>query len=64
MLVVTIDRQRCMGSGMCVFHAPDTFDIDEECRSVVIDPALSDVDGIELAARACPNGAIAVEHRA
>jgi ferredoxin len=47
---------------MCSFHSPDTFDLDEECRSVVIDPALSDVDGIETAAAGCPTGAITVEH--
>jgi ferredoxin len=61
-LVVTIDRDRCMGSGMCTFHAPDTFDLDEESRSVIIDPALSDVEGIETAAATCPTEAITVEH--
>lgn len=63
MLVVTIDRERCMASGMCVFHSPKTFDIDDEGGSVVIDPSLSDVEGIEMAALGCPTRAIVLEHR-
>lgn len=53
-----------MASGMCVFHSPQTFDIDEEGGSIVIDPSLSDVEGIETAALGCPTGAIRLERRA
>ena len=58
-LDVRIDVDRCMGSGNCVFWAPDTFDLSEEGHSVVIDPAGSDDERLRIAAQGCPVGAIA-----
>ena len=29
-LSIKVDRERCMGSGNCAFHAPNTFDLDDE----------------------------------
>ena len=26
--VITVDRERCMGSGLCSFYAPNSFDLD------------------------------------
>ena len=34
---ITIDRERCMGSGNCAFHAPATFDLDDDMKAIVID---------------------------
>jgi ferredoxin len=36
-LEIHIDRERCMGSGNCAFHAPATFDLDDEMKAIVID---------------------------
>lgn len=57
---IRIDRDRCMGSGNCVFWAPATFDLDDEGRSVVIDAAAEEEDRVRVAAQGCPVGAISL----
>jgi ferredoxin len=59
-IVVTIDRDRCMGTGLCVYHAADVFDLDEEGRSVVVRVRPEDTDAVLIAAEACPTQAIGV----
>jgi ferredoxin len=58
-LVVTVDRGVCMGSGSCSFHAPDTFDLDDECKVVLLETRDPD-DSIRAAADACPTRAIKI----
>jgi ferredoxin len=61
LLEIVVDTQRCMGSGNCAFHAPGTFDLDEDAgHAVVVDPDGSSEDQVILAAEGCPVGAIAV----
>jgi ferredoxin len=58
-LTITIDRDRCMGSGVCSFHAPATFDLDDACKAIVVgmnDPA----EAIHNAAESCPQRAITI----
>lgn len=56
---LTIDRDRCMGSGQCTFYAPGTFDLDDMSVAVVIDDH-GDADGaIQMAIDVCPTRAIA-----
>ncbi len=58
-ITVTVDRTRCMGSGVCSFHAPATFDLDDACKAFVVginDP----VEAIENAAESCPQRAITI----
>ena len=50
-----------MGSGSCQFHAPHTFDLDSECRVIVIDGQGDSLQAIRNAAEGCPTRAIAVE---
>ena len=57
---IEIDRDTCMGSGVCSVYAPDTFDIDDETKSTVINPAGNPIEQIEEAARGCPTGAIKI----
>ncbi len=57
-LTVAVDRDRCIGSGMCVVYAPGTFDQDDTATAVVRHPALDDVDTIRTAVEACPTGAL------
>jgi len=55
---VEIDRDVCMGSGMCIVYAPGTFEHDDETKAVVIDPAGDSLDAIRTAVEACPTGAL------
>jgi len=57
---IEIDRDACMGSGVCVVYAPGTFDIDDETKSTVVDPAGDALAQIEAAAGGCPTRAIRV----
>ena len=59
-LEIRIDVERCMGSGNCLFWAPDTFDLSDEGHSVVTDPAASDEERLRIAAQGCPVGAISL----
>ncbi len=55
---IRIDRDRCMGSGNCVFWAPGTFDLADDGHAVVLDPAATDEERLRTAALGCPVGAI------
>jgi ferredoxin len=55
---IKIDTERCMGSGNCMFWAPDTFDLADEGHSVVTDPLATDEERLRVAAQGCPVGAI------
>jgi ferredoxin len=59
-LVIHIDRDTCMGSGNCAFHAPATFDLDDDLKAIVIDPAGDPDDQVRLAADGCPTRSIAI----
>ena len=59
-LRIEIDRARCMGSGECSYHAPATFDIDDEMKVVVLDPDGDPEAKIRLAVESCPTNALRV----
>ena len=60
---ITIDRERCMGSGNCSFWAPNTFDLDDDGVAIVINPDGDDASKIQNAANGCPTQAITLsEH--
>ena len=59
-LQISIDRDKCMGSGNCSFHAPAVFDLDDEMKATVLDPAGDPEESVRLAAEGCPTGAITV----
>jgi ferredoxin len=61
MIRIVIDPDKCVGSGNCVFWAPNTFDLDDDAKAVVIDPAGDPEDRIRVAAEGCPAAAIYVE---
>ena len=58
---IVVDRERCIGSGNCSFYAPNTFDLDEELKSVVVDPAGDDPADVRAAVEGCPVNAISIE---
>ncbi len=55
---IEIDRDACMGSGVCTVYAAATFEIDDETKSTVADPAGDPIDRIEQAVAGCPTRAI------
>lgn len=59
-VTIAIDRELCFGFGDCVDSAPGLFDLDEESKSVVIDPEAHDLDDLLVAAQDCPVDAIIV----
>jgi ferredoxin len=59
-LSIEIDRELCMGSGTCTFHAPDTFDIDDEMKVVLLDGPHDDAEAIRAAVDGCPTRALRV----
>lgn len=57
---IVVDRELCMGSGMCIVYAPNTFAHDDETKAVVVDPAGDPIDALRNAAQACPTSAIRI----
>jgi ferredoxin len=57
-LPVSVDREMCMGSGVCIAFAPGTFAHDADTKAIVLDPAGDPVVDIEAAVEGCPTGAI------
>ncbi len=59
-LEIRIDWDRCMGSGNCMFWAPESFDLGDDGHAVVLDPAASTEERLHIAAEGCPVGAISL----
>ena len=60
---VTVDLDRCIGSGQCAVLAPEVFDQDERTGSVILleaEPADGARNSVEEAVRTCPRVAIGV----
>ncbi|MBF6082139.1 ferredoxin [Nocardia cyriacigeorgica] len=55
-----VDRERCIGAGMCVLTAPAVFDQDPGDGRVlpVRSPAAQDESAVREAALLCPSGAV------
>jgi ferredoxin len=61
---VTVDKEKCIGSGQCVLAAPDVFDQQEDDGIVVLlnpDPPADLAEDVRQAAAVCPALAITVE---
>ena len=57
---IRVDRTLCMGSGQCVWYAPNTFDQDDETIAIVTDPEGDPDEAIRTAVESCPTGAISI----
>lgn len=55
---LTVDRDRCMGSGQCTFYAPGTFDLDDMSIAIVVDDHGDSDDKIQMAINVCPTRSI------
>ncbi|MDF3142820.1 MULTISPECIES: ferredoxin [unclassified Streptomyces] len=56
-----IDRERCIGAGMCALTAPEVFDQDPEDGLVLLlhaEPPTAHRAAAQMAAGVCPSGAI------
>ena len=62
-LTVTIDRERCMGSGNCTYWAGEVFDLGEDLLAVVVGDPAERPDRVRLAAEHCPTNAISLADR-
>ncbi|MFI1227569.1 MULTISPECIES: ferredoxin [unclassified Streptomyces] len=60
---IEVDKERCVGAGMCALTAPDVFTQDDDGFSQMI-PGHSSTVGehplVREAVRACPVGAVVV----
>jgi ferredoxin len=56
--MVQVDRDVCMGSGMCVVYAGEWFDIDDESKAVFTKAEGASLDSVRTAVEACPTGAL------
>lgn len=60
---IEVDKERCVGAGMCALTAPDVFTQDDDGVSEVL-PGGAERAGdhpmVKEAARACPVGAVTV----
>jgi ferredoxin len=59
-LRIEVDRDKCMGSGNCAFHAPSTFDVDDELKVIVLDPNGDSDDKLRNAVEGCPTSALRI----
>jgi ferredoxin len=57
---IVVDRELCMGSGMCIVYAPNTFAHDDETKAVVVDPTGDSIDAVRNAVQACPTSALRI----
>ncbi len=55
---IVVDRERCVGDGLCRERADSTFDIDKELRCAVRDAQGNTPEDILFAAWGCANGCI------
>lgn len=55
---VTVDRDRCIGSGNCVVYAPGAFAQDDEAKAYLLDPTTEALDAVRTAVEACPTRAL------
>ncbi len=53
---VVVDREVCMGAGVCEMEAPEVFELDADGVPQVHEPV--DLAVVETAVRACPTGAL------
>ena len=60
---ISIDREACVGDGLCSETAPQTFMIDHDGKSMVVDPDGEESKYIKEAARSCRLQAITLYDR-
>ncbi len=60
-LIVTIDRDLCIGAATCLAFAPEVFTLDNESKAIFLEKIeQADESQILDSARGCPTAAISV----
>jgi ferredoxin len=59
---VQVDREKCLGSGLCLLKAPTVFDQDDEGLVLLLEaqPGTSAEEAVRNAEKSCPAEAITV----
>lgn len=58
---ISINRDHCIGSGMCMGAAPEVFDLDEESKAYLLRTEFGGVEAaVEQAVALCPVKALAI----
>ncbi len=57
-VAISVDRELCYGFGDCVDSVPGVFELDDEQKSIVVDPEAADRGALLIAAQDCPVDAI------
>ncbi|MCL4446559.1 MAG: ferredoxin [Actinobacteria bacterium] len=60
MIEIRIDKDVCMGSGNCVFWAPESFELADDGHAEVLDARATAEERLKVAAEGCPTGAISL----
>jgi ferredoxin len=55
---IEIDRELCMGSASCTIQAPNTFDVDDEMKAVLMAGPFDSTVRIRAAIDGCPTRAL------
>jgi ferredoxin len=64
---VEVSPSTCLGTGLCTFYAPGTFDLDDDGQVMLLDTGAEGTDSpadIANAAEACPTGSIRLRRSA
>jgi ferredoxin len=57
---VTVDPERCVGSGTCEFWAPEVFEVGDDGVAVVVGDTVVHAHEVAQAVDGCPTEAISV----
>jgi ferredoxin len=49
-----------MGSGNCLYHSPEIFDLDEENLAIIVGDPAADADRVRQAVEQCPTQALSI----
>jgi len=55
---VEVDRERCIGSAVCTFHAPGSFDVGDDAKVRWLEAGGASPEAIRSAVENCPTRAL------
>ncbi len=55
---IRVDREKCIGCGLCVSIAEKTFRLDKEGKAEIVTEAVDEEEKVQEAIESCPVGAI------
>jgi ferredoxin len=55
---IVVDRDLCIGSGICIDTAPSVFELDDSATATVVNPEGESEQAVIDAAKGCPTCAI------